>query len=104
VKIKSLRKEIILISCFLLLFSALTLAAEQKAFSVRGKIEELDLGKNGMIVNEKFFVWGPSSQFFDERGIPTTAESLKIDTWVMIEATWIRNKPYTIKTLSVLPK
>jgi len=104
VKIKFLRKEIILISCFLLLFSALTFAADQKAFSVQGKIEELNLGKNRMVVNEKFFVWGPSTQFFDERGVPITAESLKVDTKVSIEATWIKNKPYTITTLTILPK
>jgi hypothetical protein len=104
VKIKFLRKEIILISCFLLLFSALTFAADQKAFSVQGKIEELNLGKNRMVVNEKVFVWGPSTQFFDERGAPITAESLKVDTKVSIEATWIKSKPYTIKKLSLLPE
>ena len=103
-KIRSLRKEVILISCFLLLFSALTFAADQKAFSVRGKIGELDLWKKRMVVNEKIFVWGPSTLFFDERGVPITTESLKIGIKVSIEATWIKNKPYTIKTLSVLPK
>ena len=104
-KIGFFRKEIILVSCLLLLFSALTIAADQKAISVRGKIEELNLVKDRMIVNEKSFVWGPGTQFFDEKGSPITKDQLKNGNRVSIEATWQKNERYyTIRTLSILPR
>ena len=104
-KIKFSRKEIILISCLLLLFSGLTFGAEKNVFRIEGKIEELNLWKNTLVIFEKTFVWGPSTQFFDEKGSPITEDQLKNDTRVSIESTWEKNKRnYTIQKLSILPK
>lgn len=46
---------------------------------------ELDLKRNLMVVNERTFVWGPTTNFYDEKGSPITVDRLRAKTWVYIE-------------------
>ena len=103
-KRKFLGKEVILIVCFIFLFSALAFA-QGKDVKSKGKVMQLDFAKKTVIVNEKTFVWNPNTLFFDEKGSPIsiTADRLIKGTMVSIEATWIKNKPLVIKKLSLLP-
>ena len=103
-KRKFLGKEVILIVCFIFLFSALAFA-QGKDIQTKGKVMQLDFAKKTVIVNEKTFVWNPNTLFFDVKGSPIliTEDKLQKGTWVSIEATWIKNKPLVIKKLSLLP-
>jgi hypothetical protein len=105
VKIRFFGKEIILIVCFIFLFSALALA-QGKDIQTKGKVMKLDFAKKTVIVNEKTFVWNANTLFFDEKGSPIsiTADRLVKGTKVRIEATWIQKKPLVIKKLYLLPK
>ena len=104
-KIKFLGKEVILIVCFIFLFSALAFA-QAKDIQTKGKVMQLDFAKKTMIVNEKTFVWDANTLFYDEKGSPIsiTADRLAKGTLVSIEATWIKKKPLVIKKLYLLPK
>jgi hypothetical protein len=105
VKIRFFGKEIILIVCFIFLFSALAFA-QGKDIQTKGKVMKLDFAKKTVIVNEKTFVWNSNTLFYDEKGSPIsiTADRLAKGTLVSIEATWIKKKPLVIKKLSLLPK
>lgn len=105
-KIKFFGEKVILIVCFLLLFSGLTFAQEKDAVRIQGKVMELDVKKNMMVVNEKVFVWDPDTFFYNENGsLITAADKLKTKTWVYIEGVRDRKGgPITIKKIYLLPK
>jgi len=77
VKIKSYGKEIILVSCFLLLFSAFTFAAEVR---IQGKVDELDLKKDVMVVNEKAYTWDINTKFYNENALPIDRKSTRLNS------------------------
>jgi hypothetical protein len=106
VKIRFFGKEVALIVCFVIFFSAFVFAAEDQVVSIQGRVMSLDLSKNRMVVSEQIFTWDGNSIFYDEKGsaIPITAERLKKGTRISIEATPIKNKPHLIKTISLLQK
>ena len=103
-KRKFLGKEVILIVCFIFLFSALAFA-QGKDIQTKGKVMQLDFAKKTVIVNEKTFFWNPNTLFFDEKDSPIsiTEDRLLKGTMVRVEATWVKNKPLVIKKLSLLP-
>ena len=103
VKIRFFGKEVILIVCLIFLFSALTLAQGKEMVTMAGQVMDLNVVKKTVTVNEKTFVWDPNTLFYDENNSPTTADKLKNNVKVHIEATWIKNKPYIIKKLYLLP-
>ena len=98
-------KEVALIACFILLFSAFAFA-QGKDVQSKGKVMQLDFQKKMVIVNETTFVWDAKTLFYDEKGSPIiiTADRLVKGTMVRIEATWIKGKPLVIKKLYLLPK
>jgi hypothetical protein len=104
VKIRFFGKEVILIVCFIFLFSALAFAQE-KDMQIEGKVMKLDFAKKMVVVAEKTFYWNQTTLFYDEKGSPITitADRLAKRTMVSIEATRIKKKPYIIKKLSLLP-
>ena len=105
-KIKFFGKEVILIVCFIFLFSALAFA-QGKDIQSKGKVMQLDFAKKMVVVNEKTFVWNSATLFYDEKGSPIssiTEDRLAKGTMVRVEATWIKKKPLVIKKLSLLPK
>ena len=104
-KIRFFGKGIIVIVCFIFLFSALAFA-QGKDIQSKGKVMQLDFAKKTVIVNEKTFFWDANTLFFDEKGSPIsiTEDRLVKGTMVRIEATWIKNKPLVIKKLFLLPK
>ena len=104
-KIRFVGKGIILIVCFIFLFSALAFA-QGKDVQSKGRVMEFDFAKKTVIVNEKTFVWDANTLFYDEKGSPITitADRLAKGTLVRIEATYIKKKPLVIKKLYLLPK
>ena len=104
-KIRFFGKEVALIVCFVLLFSAFTFAAEDKVVRIQGKVMELDEMKKMVIVNEKTFIWDSGTLFFNETGAPITVDKLQKKSWVYIEGLWEKkNKPITIKKIYLLPQ
>jgi hypothetical protein len=105
VKIRFFGKEIIIVVCFIFLFSALAFA-QGKDVQSKEKVMQLDFAKKTVIVNEKTFVWDANTLFFDEKASPIfiTEDRLVKGTMVRIEATWIKKKPLVIKKLFLLPK
>jgi hypothetical protein len=104
VKIKFFGKEVILIVCFLFLFSALDFAQGKDVVRTRGRVASLNVAGKILTVGETDFVWNQNTMFYDETGSPITADRLKKGMRVFIEATVIPRKPCVIKTLRILPK
>ena len=104
-KIKFFGKEVILIVCFIFLFSALAFA-QGKDIQSKGKVMQLDFAKKMVVVNEKAFFWNQATLFYDEKGSPIsiTEDRLIKGTMVRVEATYIKKKPLMIKKLHLLPK
>jgi hypothetical protein len=72
---------------------------------IQGKIDEIDLKKHRMVVNEKVFIWDANTMFYSENSSRITAEKLKANIWVYIEG--IRNpdtKQITIEKVYHLPR
>ena len=105
-KIEFFRKEAILMVCFIFLFSALGFAQGKDVVRMVRNVMDLDVSKTMLIVSENSFVWDKNTLFYDEEGSPIsiTADRLAKGTLVSIEATWIKNKPYMIKKIYLLPK
>jgi hypothetical protein len=104
VKIRFFGKEVALIVCFVLLMPAFTLSAEDKLVGIQGEVMGLNVINKTVTVNEKTFVWDQNTLFYDEKGSPVTADKLKKNVKVFIEATWGKNKPYTITKIYISPK
>jgi len=101
VKIKLFGKEVVLIVCFVLFLSALTFAEE---VSLQGKVDEINLKISKVVVNEKTFVWNSDTKFFDEKGMPTIIDKLRVNTWVYIAGVKAKKgKPITIQKIYLLP-
>jgi hypothetical protein len=105
VKIKFFGREVILLVCFIFLFPGLTFAGEKDVVSLQGIVDELYLSKKMMIVNEhEAFIWDPNTIFYNEKGLPTTIDKLKIKTWVYIEGiSDQKDKPTLIKKIYLSP-
>jgi hypothetical protein len=104
VKIRFFGKEVVLIVCFIFLFSALTFAQGKDMVTIAGEVMGLNVAKKILVVNEKTFVWDQNTLFYDEKGSPVRADKLKENVKVFIEATWGKNKPYTITKIYISPK
>jgi LEA14-like dessication related protein len=97
--------KIVLILCSILLLSVSVFAAEQGVVKIQGKIDEIDLKKNRIVVNEKVFLWDANTLFYNENAFPIKVDKFKTDTWVYIEG--VRNtgtRQITIKKIYHLPK
>jgi hypothetical protein len=104
VKIRFFGKEMVLIVvCFIFLFSALAFAQGKDVVKYMGKIVDLDVSKRMLIVNEDPFVWDKNTLFYDEEGSPTTAVKLQKNIQVSIEGKKIKGQPYLIKKIYILP-
>jgi hypothetical protein len=105
VKIRFFNKGTVWIICFALLFSVLAFASEIGVARIQGKVMELDVKKNMMVVNEKFFAWDRNTFFYNEKGSPITVEKLKINNWVYIEGVRDgKGGPIMIDKIYLLPK
>ena len=97
--------KIVLILCSVLLFSASVFAVEQSVVRIQGRIDEIDLKKHRMVVNEKIFIWDANTMFYNENSSPIPADKLKSNIWVYVEG--IRNagtRQITIKRIYCLPR
>jgi hypothetical protein len=105
VKIKFFGTVMTLVVSSMLLFSALTFAAEPGVVTIEGRIMDWDLKKNMIVVNEKYFFWNAVTLFHDEKGNVIKGdqfkvEQLKMNTLVKIEAVKASGeRQFTIKKL-----
>jgi hypothetical protein len=110
VKTKSFCKIIALALFILVLFFSLqTLAAEKEVVRVQGRVMEIDLEKNRMVVNEKIFTWNKKTVFLDEKETLVKPDQLKIelkiDRKVYIEGERTsKQRTILIKEIRLLPK
>jgi hypothetical protein len=85
--------------------SSLTFASDESIVRVQGRVMELDLKKNIMIVNERTFVLGPNTIFYNEKGSSISADRLRTKVWVYIEGTRHDvNKKVVAQKIYLLPK
>jgi hypothetical protein len=57
-----------------------------------------------VVVNEKTFAWNSDTKFFDEKGMPTIIDKLRINTWVYIAGVKAKKgKPIIIEKIYFLP-
>ena len=103
-KIKFFGREVILTLCIVLLFSVLALGAEESVVKFQGRIEELNVKKNMMVVNDATYVWDKHTIFNDAKGAPIPVDKLKTNDWVYIEGEKVWKQPGVIKKLYLLPK
>ena len=97
--------EIVLVILLVFVISSLTFAADESIVKIQGRVMELDLKKNMMIVNERMFFWGQNTNFYDEKGSPITADRLRTKGWVYIEASRQGlNKKVVAERIFLLPK
>ena len=113
-KIKLFGKEVILIICFVSLFSGLTFA-EEGLVRMQGMVDKVYLDKKIMIINEEFtFVWDQNTIFRNDKGFPITIDKFKRNNWVYIEGVSYKkgkpalvrqkDKPALIKKIYLLPR
>jgi hypothetical protein len=87
------------------IISSLTFASDESILRIQGRVMELDLKKNMMIVNERTFFWGPNTIFYNEKGSSITADRLRTKVWVYLEG--IRHgadKKVVAEKIYLLPK
>lgn len=90
---------------FIFIFLNLTFASAEDVVNYQGKIMELDLKKNIMVVNEKLFVWNEKTIINNEKGSLITINKFKPKSWVYIEGESDKiNKRIIIKKIYLLPK
>jgi hypothetical protein len=88
-----------------LAISSLTFASDESIVRVQGKVMELDLKKNMMIVNERMFVWGRNTLFYNDQGSPITADRLRTKVWVYIEgSSQNRDRKVVAEKVFLIPK
>jgi hypothetical protein len=90
---------------FFVLTISLTFALDKDVVKIQGRVMEIDLNHNMMIVNERTFVWDQNTAFYNERGSPTTVDSLRKKTWVYVEGVKDATKKRVIAgKIYILPK
>ena len=100
-----IKKRIPLSIIFVLIFSALALASEEEIVKVQGVMMALDLKKNVMIVNERFFAFNQNTTLYNDKGVAITIDKLKPNTWVYIEGLKDgTNKWIVVRKIYLLPK
>ena len=101
----SVRTGIPLSILFALVFSHLTFAQEGGIVKIQGRVMELDLKKNTVVINERLFIWNEKTIFSDDKGKPITVEKLSAKSWVYIEgANDKAHKRWIAKKIYLLPK
>jgi hypothetical protein len=92
---------------FILLCSSIALSSEGEIIKIQGVIMSLDLKKNVMIVNERFFVLNRNTAVYNDKGIAIaiTIDQLKPNTWVYIEGLkGSTDKGIVTRKIYLLPK
>jgi hypothetical protein len=90
---------------FVLMASGGAIGSENKRFVTQGKVMELDLSRNILIVNEQTFALGQNTTIRDSKGSPLAMEGLKVKTWVYIEGVkGERGQPIVATKIYVLQK
>ena len=82
-----------------------TYALEEDKIKFQGKIMDLNLGKNMMIVNERLFILDDNTIIKNVEGSLITIEKIKMNSWAYIEAERDKTKnQMVIKKINLLPK
>ncbi len=94
-----------LVIFLVLVIYSLTFALDESIVRLQGRVMELDLKKNMMIVNERMFFWGPNTIFYNEKESTITADRLRAKVWVYLEGTRHEaDKKVVAEKIYLLPK
>ncbi len=77
--------KIILMITLTLVVSALTFASDEGIVKLQGVVMTVDMKQNIFTVNERTFCWDRQTVISNEKGLPVTADKLKLRGWVYIE-------------------
>ena len=98
-----IRIPLLFFSVFILSTSAL--AQDTDTVKLQGRVMQLDLEKNVMIVNERLFVLDSQTSVRDEKDYPITVDRLKLQSWVYVEGKNNKAiKKLVAKKIYLLPK
>jgi hypothetical protein len=102
---KTFKIEIPLLFLSVFVLSTIALAQDGDTVKLQGRVMQLDLEKNIMIVNEKLFVLDSQTSVRDEKDYPITADRLKLQAWVYVEGKNNKAiKKLVAKKIYLLPK
>jgi hypothetical protein len=102
-KVFKIRMSLLFFSVFIL--STLALAQDTDTVKLQGRVMQLDLEKNVMIVNERLFVLDFQTSVRDEKDYPITVDRLKPEAWVYVEGKHNNAiKKLVAKKIYLLPK
>jgi hypothetical protein len=88
-----------------LVISGLTVAQGGDRMRSQGRVDQLDLKKGKMEVNETIITWNQGTIFNDEKGNPVSVEKLSTKSWVFIEGEYDEvNKRLVAQKIYLLPK
>lgn len=76
----------------------------EEQLRIQGRIMSLDLKKNTMIVNERYFYWDEKTNFYNASGTNIKVDKLKLNSWVYIEGENGDNQKIMIKKIYLLPR
>ena len=96
--------RVILIIIVTLMVSALTFASDKDIVKIQGVVMAVDVKKNIVIVNERSFAWDHQTAIYNEKGLPTTFDKLKLQGWVYIEGIPDKNRGNIARKIYVIPK
>jgi hypothetical protein len=89
----------------ILIISALTFASDESIVKLQGVVIDLDVKKNVMIVNERTFIWGQNTIFYNEKGSPVNVDKVGVKAWVYLEGVRDNvNKRVVAEKIYILPK
>ena len=77
--------KIILMITLTLVVTALTFASDEGIVKLQGIVMTVDMKQNIFTVNERTFCWDRQTVVFNEKGLPITADKLKLRGWVYVE-------------------
>ena len=92
---------------WVIILFTLTYAFGEDQIRLQGKVMELNIKGNMMIVNERLFVWDEKTIMNNDKGIPITIDKFKPKSWVYIEGERDKiksDKRIMIKKIYLLPK
>ena len=81
------------------------IAAEKDLTTFQGVVMVVDFKKNTCVVNERQVQWFSNTSVSNEKGVPSSIESLKVKDWVYVEGVYDRaHKRIEARKLYLLSK
>lgn len=97
-------KGIILSTAGLIMIFHFSNTSGGEQLQIQGRIMSLDLKKNTMIVNERYFFWDEKTNFYHANGTNIKVDKLKLNSWVYIEGEKDGSQKIRINKIYLLPR